>query len=303
LTAAFGHSPGSFDAAATTGFAARSPIRLVSAEPAVGLLLLRALTMEVAHAKVGAAVSEHSSFERYPIRRAWATTDAALRLVWGSPEMARGAAAQINRFHDRVYGVLRHPAAAWPAGTRYAAHDADLLLWVWATLVETAQVAHSRWLQPLEGAPADAYYADMRTFACTIGVPPAIIPPDRHAFAAYIEAMMAGEDLKPTPASADMVERVLWFHHRHVPGLAVRPGRVLAIGTLDPRLCERFGLALSAADQALFDLADGQLRRWYRYRPEPLVQLLPAFYVAVRGPWLAADSWLKALKQLPGFRK
>jgi uncharacterized protein (DUF2236 family) len=256
--------------------------------------------MEVAHAQVGAAVSEHSSFERYPLRRVWTTTDAALRLVWGTPEVVSGAAAQINRFHDRVQGELRHPAGVRPAGTRYTAHDASLLVWVWATLVESAQVAHARWLHPLEGERADGYYADMCSFACSVGIPPEIIPADRHAFAAYFEAMMAGDDLKPTPASADMVRRVLWFRHRHVPGLAVRPGRVLAIGTLDPRLCERFGLELSPADRALFDLVDGQLRRWYRYRPEALVQLLPVMYMAARGPWLAAESWLR---QLPGFRR
>jgi uncharacterized protein (DUF2236 family) len=261
------------------------------------LLLLRALTMEVAHAKVGAAVSEHSSFERYPLRRAWTTTDAALRLVWGSPEVARGAAAQINRYHDRIYGELQHPAAAWPAGTPYTAHDASLLLWVWATLVDTAEVAHARWLQPLEGEQADGYYTDMCTFACSVGIPRTFIPPDRRAFAAYVDSMVGGEDLKPTPTSADMVKRVLWFRHRHLPGWAVRPARVLAIATLDPRLVAHFGLELSAADRVLFDIVDGQLRRWYRYRPAPLVQLMPALYVAARAPWLAAESSIKARRK------
>jgi uncharacterized protein (DUF2236 family) len=298
LTAAIAHSLGPLDPAAKTGFAPRSPIRLVSAEPVIGLLMMRALTMEVAHAKVGAAVSEHSSFERYPLRRAWATSDAALRLVWGTPEVAAGAAAQIDRFHDRVHGEL-----AQPRGARYAAHDASLLLWVWATLLETALVAHARWLRPLEGEQADGYYRDMCTFAATVGIPPAVIPPDRRAFAAYFESMMAGDDLKPTPTSADMVKRVLWFRHRPVPAWALRPARVLAIATLDPRLCERFDLGLSAADRALFDLVDGQLRRWYRYRPAALVQLVPAMYVAGRAPWLAAESSLRSLTRLPAFRR
>jgi uncharacterized protein (DUF2236 family) len=258
------------------------------------LLLLRAVTMQVAHTKVGAAVSDHSNFERYPLRRIWTTTDAALRLVWGSPDTARAAVAQINRLHDGVHGHLRHASPAWPAGAPYAAHDPSLLLWVWATLVDTAQVAHARWLRPLEGDLADGYYADMCAFARSFGIPPAIIPPDRWAFADYVEAKLAGADLEPTPTSADMVKRVLWFRHLLVPGPAVRPGRVLAIATLDPRLCRRFGLELSTADRAAFDFVDGQLRRWYRYRPAGLLQLLPPLYVAARAP---------SLTRLPAFRR
>jgi uncharacterized protein (DUF2236 family) len=282
LSAAIGDSLGPLDSANDTAFSPGSPIRRVSAEPVIGLLLLRALTMQVAHTKVGTAVSDHSSFERYPLRRTWTTTDAALRLVWGTPEMARAAVAQIHRFHDGVHGHLRPAAGDWLPGTPYTAHDPSLLLWVWATLLDTAQVAHARWLRPLEGDQADGYYADMCSFARSFGIPPAIVPPDRRAFAEYLEGMLAGEDLSPTPTSADMVKRVLWFQHPFVPAAAVRPGRVLAIATLDPRLCQRFGLELSTADRAGFGFFDGQLRRWYRYRPAGLLRALPPLYLAAR---------------------
>jgi uncharacterized protein (DUF2236 family) len=56
------------------------------------------------------------------------------------------------------------PAALCP-GAAYTAHDAALLTWVWATLVDSAEVAYTRWVGPLAPAEADAYYADMVAFA------------------------------------------------------------------------------------------------------------------------------------------
>jgi uncharacterized protein (DUF2236 family) len=88
----------------------------------------------------------------------------------------------------------------------------------------------------------------------------------------------------PTPTSTAMVNEVLWFRNWNVPAAAVRPVRVMAIGTLDPRIRERFGLELSTADQWLFDRVDRFLARWYRYRPVSLFQFLPPLYVALRRP-------------------
>src|SRR5260221_7365210 len=89
---------GHLDPTATMGFGHDSAIRRLSSEPVVGLLLQRALVMEVGHAKIGAGVEDHSSFRTVPYRRVWATMDAALRLVWGNDEVARAAALQIYRF-------------------------------------------------------------------------------------------------------------------------------------------------------------------------------------------------------------
>ena len=275
---------GHLEPAATMGFTHESAIRRLSAEPVVGLVLQRALVLEVGHTKIGAGVEDHSSFRRVPYRRLWATLDAALRLVWGDDELARGAARQVYRFHDHVNGALPEPSEAWPEGGRYTAHDATLLLWVWATLIDTALCALTRWLGPLPDLDADAYYADMCTFARFFGIPADLIPPDRAAFATYVEGVLAGDDLMPTPTSRGMVHDVLWVPNGRVPDVAVRPLRVLTIGTLDPRIRERFELSLSPRDQRLFDRLDGLLRRYYRYRPAWLLRRLPELYVALRRP-------------------
>ena len=275
---------GRLDPVASTGFTRRSPIRRLGSEPVLGLLLQRALVMEVAHAKVGAGVTHHSLFPSHPLTRAWSTADVGLRLVWGNPDTARGAANQVYRFHDHVNGELPEPSPAWPHGSAYTAHDASLLLWVWATLVDLMQVAQERWIGALDAVEAEALYRDHCTFAGFFGIPVDIVPPDRSAFARYFEGVIEGNELLPTPTSTAMVNQVLWYRNWNLPAAAVRIPRVMAIGTLDTRIRERFGLELSAADQWLFDRFDRLLARWYRYRPASLFQFLPPLYVALRRP-------------------
>lgn len=282
MTIIDGPTLGRLDPHADMGFSSRSAIRRVTAEPVIGLILQHALAMEIAHVKVGAGVQQHSSFRSVPWRRLWTTMDAGLRLVFGDAESSRAAAAQVYRFHDHVNGELPEPAAAHPGGAAYTAHDASLLLWVWATLVEVAEVAHARWLRPLSPDESAAFYADMATFARCFGIPSAMVPPDREAFAAYWDSMIDGDELVPTPTSRAIVRDVLWFRHPLVPAPLVRPLRVLSIGTLDPTVRSRFDLELSPRDQRLFDRLDGLLARTYRYRPAWLLHRLPGAYVAVR---------------------
>ena len=283
---------GRLDPQATTGFARDSMIRVVTAEPCIAMVLQRALTLEVAHSKVGAGVHEHSLFRQQPVRRLWSTLDTALRLLYGNAAVSRAAAQQVYSLHDHINGDLPEPSAAWPHGDRYTAHDSSLLLWVWATLVETSLTAYQRWLRPLSVAEADAFDADMCTFATFFGIPSSIVPPDRDAFDAYYESVLAGDELQPTPTSMGMVRDVLWFRAWNVPAPLVRRLRVLSIGVLDPRVIERFGLTLSASDERLFDRLDGILRRTYRYRPGWLLHRLPEVYVALRAPTVGLSKRL-----------
>jgi uncharacterized protein (DUF2236 family) len=231
---------------------------------------------------VGAGVRDHSSFRRQPLRRAWATADAALRLVFGNAGEARDAADQIYRFHDHVNGTLGEGAGSWTAGQRYTAHDATLLLWVWATLVDTGEVAFTRWVRPLTQDEAERYYADQITFARFFGIPDEIIPPDRDAFRAYLDDVLDSDLLASTAASRGLVRDVLWFSHRNVPAVLVRPLRALSVLTLDPRLRQRLGLELDARDAHLAALVDGVLVRHYRRLPRSRAGLAPTYIVLRR---------------------
>jgi uncharacterized protein (DUF2236 family) len=275
---------GQLHPAILTGFHRGSPLRLAAVEPALFLLIPRALVMEVAHPKVGAAVNDHSQYRRIPLRRLSATMDSAVRLVFGDPPVARAAAQEIYCLHDHINGALADPTATWPAGAAYTAHDATLLLWVWATLVETTELGVSRWAGQRSDEELDALYADLRSFARFFGIPEDLLPPDRAAFAEYYESVLADPDLGSTATSRSMARDVLWVPSPALPDAVLHPCRVLAIGLLDPRLRDRLGLSLSRSDKRLFEQLDRWIPRIGKLLPRPLLRQFPYVYLWLRRP-------------------
>jgi uncharacterized protein (DUF2236 family) len=275
---------GRLDPAVQTGFDRHSPLRRAAAEPVVFLLILRALVMEVAHPKVGAGVDDHSQFRRIPLRRLAATMDAGVRLVFGSPAVATAAAQQIYRLHDHINGALADASPAWEKGAPYTAHDATLLLWVWATLFDVLEEGYTRWVRPLSPDEIEGLYADMRSFGRFFGISDTLLPVDRAAFADYHESVLAGPDLGATATSRKLVSELLWVRNRIVPDVLLRPVRVLTIGLLDPRLRDRLGLSLSPADERLFHRVDRWIPRANKLLPGPVVRQLPYVYLFLRRP-------------------
>jgi len=284
---------GALDPDVPLPFGRDSVVRAVVAEPVTALLVQRALVMEVAHPEVAAAVADHSDFQRHPLMRAWATVDAALRLVFGDEQVARGAARQIYAVHDHINGHLDGHLEAHPgppadpgegAGPRsYTAHDAALLAWVWATLVDTAETAYTRWVRPFGPAEARAFYDEMRSFGRFFGIPDELLPADRQAFSDYVDGMLGGELLGTSAGSRSVARQVLWYRHRVVPAALVRVERVLALTTLDPRVIDGLGIRPDPADVDLGRRLDTWLRLHYGRLPRS-PRILPSLYVLMRGP-------------------
>jgi len=289
---------GALDPSAPTPLGRSSILRRMVAEPVTALMIQRALVMDVAHPLVAAGVEDHSAFRSQPWRRALITVDTGLRLVFGSTATARAAARQIYATHDRINGSVADPEGPFAPGHAYTAHDAALLTWVWATLVDSVEVAYNRWVAPLAPDEADAYYADMVAFALFMGIPAELLPADRSAFAAYLEAMMDGDLLGTGETSRILAGHVLWFEHRLVPSPVVRLGRVLAVTTLDPRLLRRLGLRLDADDERFAIRLDEVLSQYYPRLPRARAGL-PMLYVSVRRPTVGlADRARRARSRL-----
>src|ERR1700716_100597 len=98
----------------------------------------RALLMQIAHPKVAAGVDEHSDFRTHPIRRLRRTILMTMAIVFGDRETALRAARPVTQVHGRVQGQ------------GYRALDPDLLLWVHATLFDTALVTYEAFVRPLK---------------------------------------------------------------------------------------------------------------------------------------------------------
>src|SRR6266513_2323905 len=103
----------------------------------------RALILQVAHPKVAAGVSEFSSFREDPWRRLYRTLDTTLSIAFGDAAVSRAASERLRTVHEKVAGTDDR-------GEPYRALDPDLLLWVHATLIDTALTIYERYVGSLQ---------------------------------------------------------------------------------------------------------------------------------------------------------
>src|SRR5258706_5902261 len=119
----------------------------------------RALLMQLAHPAVAAGVDDHSDFRSHPVRRLRRTVRMTMAIVFGDREPAMAAARAVNRVHGRV------------RGEGYHALDPDLLLWVQATLVDSALVAYETFVQPLSPGEREDFYQESKLIGELLGIP------------------------------------------------------------------------------------------------------------------------------------
>src|SRR2546429_10004241 len=110
----------------------------------------RALLMQLAHPMVAAGVDEHSDFRQRPMYRLRRTIRLTMAIVFGDRETALAAARAVNQTHGRV------------RGERYRALDPDLLLWVHATLVDSALVTYDTFVRALSAGERDAFFPERK---------------------------------------------------------------------------------------------------------------------------------------------
>jgi uncharacterized protein (DUF2236 family) len=236
-------------------------IRQVSGE---AILLLgggRALLMQLAHPQVAAGVADHSGFAEDPFGRLRRTLEATYTVVFGTKDDADLVARQLWAVHERV------------TGPGYRANDPELLMWVNATLIDTALRVHARFLRPLRGKEAERYYQDSVVVAEVLGVPRQLQPPDLTGFRAYMRRMVGTLEVSDTGrelADAVLHPRLPWPAE---PGMAV--ARELTAGLLPRPLREQFGLGWDRSRKRALLLA-GAASRTVLPRVPSLLRRAPA---------------------------
>ena len=235
----------------------------------------RAILLQLAHPLVAAGVGDHSAYRHDPWGRASATMDLIYRVAFGSRSEALGALRLINTLHRSVTGALDQDAGAIPAGTPYHARDPQLLLWVYATLLDTFYYLQPLLIGPLSQADREAYYTEAKLAMRLFAIPAAIIPPTLDDFTAYWDGMLAGETLVVIPAAQEVARTIL---HMPMP-VVLRPlwraTDVMTIGMLPPRIRDLYGFRWNRHWQALYDGWALSVRRVIApLLPEPL-RLLP----------------------------
>lgn len=196
----------------------------------------RALLMQAAHPLVIAGATATGFYERNPWQRLMRTLQLTYAITFASKEQARAAADRINDVHRRVHGI--DPVT----GKRYDALDPDLLLWVHAVLVDSALEFERRAVGRLDPAGRERFHQEQMLAAEMLLLPRDRIPPTVPALRAYIDGIVAGDDLLVTPAAL----RVAGLF-RHPPREAewrpvLRGVAEWAFGTLPPRLRAAYGV-------------------------------------------------------------
>jgi len=217
----------------------------VSREPALLMGGGRALLMQVTHPLVGAGVEQHSNYQADPWSRLFSTLDTVFRIMFGTVEQSEQAAARLHRRHTSVNGVASD-------GTPYDALDPDLLLWVWATLADSALLIYERCFGRLGADDGQRFLDEQTLLAHACGVPEGKCPATYRDFADYVEEMIATQ-LRPTPTAIAVAAQL-----RRPPlpvvlrSIAAGPLTLVTAGTLPPQLRDELGFHWSPKhDKAL----------------------------------------------------
>jgi len=124
-----------------------------------------AFLLQLADPAVAAGVAQHSNFREDPYGRLRRTLVSTFSVAFGTTRRAEAAIGHLNAIHRSVSGTVAE------SGDPYQALDPVLLLWVHATLIDTALRIYDRYVEPLSVEEMDAYLRESRPVATRLGVP------------------------------------------------------------------------------------------------------------------------------------
>ncbi len=222
----------------------------------------RALLMQLAHPKVAAGVDEHSDFRTHPIRRLRRTIRMTMAIVFGDRDTALAAARGVNQVHAKVQG----------AG--YRALDPDLLLWVYATLADTALVTYEAFVQPLLSRERDEFHQEFKLLGELLGIPRDRFPNTVRDFDVYLEQMVSDGPVRVDARARELAGQVMRPPSRVLPGPAMIPLNLITTGLLTPALREQYGLRWGPRQQRAYGFALRVVPRVIALTP-PLLRVWP----------------------------
>jgi uncharacterized protein (DUF2236 family) len=265
-------------------FGPNSEIWRIDREAAAFLGAGRALLMQLAHPWVATAIAQHSTALGDPIGRFHRTFQIVFTLVFGSLDQALSVSRRLHLRHAAIFGSVPEPIGPYPAGSRYRANDVCALMWVHATLVDTALTTYELVLAPLGTEARERYYAECRVLGLLFGIPIEAQPRDWAGFAAYVEQTVASERLAVGRSAREIAARVLsGAGHLPVP----RWYGDLTAGLVPESLRPAF----------LLRYAEREHRR-----AERALRLVRAVYPALPGPLRYVSPYHEAVARLFGRR-
>ena len=197
-----------------------------------------ALLLQAAHPVVAAGVAEHSTYATDPWGRLMRTLGSSFDVVFGTRSRAEATIARVNAIHASVRGRLPTD------GTPYSALDPEALLWVHATLIDTALRVYARFVRPLSRAQEQAYHDEAGVVAGLLGVPADLVPPTVAELRAWMDTMIADGRVVVTPTAREIARTVL-YPWPWVPRVAWDAAHLVSLATLRPAIRRQYGIGWS----------------------------------------------------------
>ena len=247
----------------------------VDRESVVFLASGRAALLQLAHPAVASAIIQHSKTVADPAGRFARTFEQVFAMVFGDAETACRSARRVHRIHEHIVGDLEEELALGKAHVSYHANDPASLIWVYATLFDSALMSYELVLGPLTVTERERYYQESRRFMLLFGVSERQMPADYAEFRRYFEATLHGGGL------------VIGNKTREVAGFLFRAPRgprtpvfrwleVMTTGLLPENLRGEYRLPWGARERRIYTMSLILLRSFYPRLPLRL-RALPAY--------------------------
>lgn len=197
--------------------------------------------MQVAHPKVAQGVYDHSNFRNEPLKRLLRTLKTMLTIGYGSREAALAAAEQIRRVHRSIEGRLPEAVGNFPAQANYQANDPGLMIWVYATLVDSSLYMYEYLVEPLSDEEKTTYYEESKLWVTLLGVPASFLPEDYQAFQRYVDTTLSSDDIAIGKSGEGVLEHVYFPRFPFLPRWLYYPVQIFTCALLPPILRDKTG--------------------------------------------------------------
>jgi uncharacterized protein (DUF2236 family) len=261
-------------------FPADSIVRRLHAERLILFSGVRALLMQACEPLGVIGFERHSIIFDDPRLRLRRTDERMSRIYFGTIAQAEETGRIVRAMHKRVRGRTDEDYGPIPKGTRYAASDPALGLWVLASLADSALVYQERIFGALDRVDREQYWSEYRRVGELLGLPPDSMPAGYGDLRDYIGGRLIDGSLWISDERREAAKQmVLSPPFGGLLRAAVTPLqeaiKLVSVGMLPAEIRKLLGFSWDPAREALLRSALLQLRVGSRFWPDP-VRLHPA---------------------------
>ncbi len=240
----------------------------------------RAALLQTAHPFVAHAIDQHSKTRTDLPGRFHRTFSHVFDMTFGSLEEALTSARRVHAVHAQINGKIEERIGSHERGSQYRANNEEALLWVYATLIDTAVMMYEAIVKKLSIEEKNALYDESRLFAYLFGIPDSVMPRDWTDFQIYFQTMLES-DVIQVGGPAIEIRQYLLSPPRRLSQKMWRWYSTMTAGFLHPRIRDEYGFVYGRKERLAFELSLRSVRQLYRSTPRRF-RCVPAFSHAQR---------------------